>query len=849
MSFSTLILWLRFVPVRHGGFHTGFGRRMAPGTPRKEDTCVRHGPVPLSGAVRGIPPAFLLSLLLSLIFCSTPGAQESGAGKENPAPLLTLRLADGRTFEVFADSMDVFVQDEMRVVILHGGVHAVLGDEHLWAENLVLWFDYTESLRLYRALEKKPFDYGYLVPRPESSPVLEPFFSPWTGDPMELYAEGPVKMSNGDVVLFCDRLYSNFAEKRGVLLHGEIFGKAEVNGRSHPLHVQAEAIRRVYEKLFTMEKTSFSTCVFGVPHYEVKVEKALLRGTPANGTLLLDDPSVARRGLALPLPDIHFETGRHWDFPLRSVSGGSSSRFGAHLLVLLGKDFDRFGQSVQSNLGLDAPFKGDWGLNVDLYGKRGVGLGGTLDYESPGLYKGYITGYHIHDQANADRGGKPIENPERYRIRTQNRIQVGKDRLLDLELSKISDRNFLDEYFENEYKTQKEQETYLYLHETGASHAWSVLSRWRLNGFDSQNEYLPQAIWDVSAVPITGGGGGTKYLGFLETSGIFYGHRTELSNVRNRPDDATSTPSDRVFRGDYWSSFTAPVRVHPFKITPFYENRVSFFDHTVDDSGATGRVVESFGVRMGFLTHTRSDYTNDFLNIDRLRNILEPGIEYRKNFAVSHEPDDLFQFDGVEAPARGDTFTLYLRHRLQTHQEGKVLPHDLIDGIYALPLYPDERLSETGHTLGNFRFETWIRPLFRPGWLHGFYIDEQGEYDPNDRRMVKLNSDLVIRPNPDWVFRGWHRWNREDYSFVGVTARRLLTEKWEIEMELRYNIELNKWADQVLTFRRRAHQWLFELHFSVDKGDNNTSVTLAVTPLAIFGPSQKGSIYDPMLGE
>jgi hypothetical protein len=799
---------------------------------------------------RCYPAYFFIPALLTAFLVLTPFPLHSAPVPQAEEPLLSWDLPDGRKLEIFAGEFTTFVDGDHRVLLTYDEVHILFHDTHIRGDRVVVWFDYTEGVPLFRTVKDEPFEYGFLIPNPlKRGASRGQAYSTWTGDMLELYAEGHVKISREGETFFCDQLYTNFAENRGVMLSGEYYGTMDISGRRHPIHFKAAAIRQICSELYTMEDASLSTCTFGIPHYDLKVKRAELRGSTREGLLSLSGASLARRGLGLPLPDTSFQVGRHWYFPVKSVSVGSSSKFGPHLLITLGDDIDQLGSRVHSLFGIGGPFKGDAFMNIDLYDERGLGLGTTLEYESPGRYKGYTTGYFINDSADEDSGDIPIEENKRGRIRSQNRINVWKEALLDLELSYITDRQFLDEYFEEELKTDKEQETYLYLHEAEDNHAYSLLSSWRLNDFDTQTEYLPQGIWDLSSIPITGGSE-EPFLGFIESHGLRYTHKTELSNVRNRPDNELDIRSERLFRADYRSLFEAPLRVRPFTITPFYENRLSYFERTLGNSNSVGRVVESYGVRMGFMTHTQSDFTSETLNIHGIRNILEPSVVYRDSYAISRERDELIFFDEVETPTRGNEVSLFLRQRLQTKGEGDSgLPHDLYDGIFRLPFYPDRRLSRDGHRMGDLDFDIMLKPLFKPELLQKFSLNEEGRYSLNDGRLETLDSTLLVNPHPDWRLRIWHGWVRDTYSYVGTAARRFLTEKWEGELGLRYNIEQSRWSDRTLSFRRRAHQWIFEIQFAYDKGDDNKSVSLAITPLAIYGTRYRGSIYDPMLGE
>lgn len=755
----------------------------------------------------------------------------------------------------------MFTDQDYRIVILLGNVTVAFEKSRIYADSVVLWWDYTDSQQFQNVLRSKrkgDFRYDYLTPDIRLGPFLYgedamgSFAAGGTaglpsGPPAEFYAEGNVRIVQEDASFFCERMYSNLKENRGILVKGEFFGTGELRGRAQPLHFRADSIRKLCEELYVMDNAGFTTCLYGVPHYEVRVSRARLVGDPKDGILSLEDAYFDNPFLTIPMPDASIQIGRERYFPVKSVKAGNSSRFGPHLIVVLEEEYDSLGQALHSALGVNRPFSGDVEFELDLYSKRGLGLGPELMYESPGFYKGYLKGYYINDNEDEDQGGRPIKENKRGRIRTQNRFNVDENTLLDLELSYITDRGFLDEYYEKEFKTGKEQETLAYIHNTEGSMGYSLLTRWRLNDFQTQDEYLPQGVWDVLSLPVLGGVDEPPD-GFMESLGVFYSHRAEASQVRNRPDDALNVPSYRVLRGDYLSTFDAPFKLSALKVTPFYENRLSLFSRTDDDESSVGRAVESFGVRSGFLMHARSEYQNEFLMIDGLRNILEPSIQYKNNFAISRESNELIQFDEMEEPSRGDEISLNLRQRLQTRKpQDKTDTHTLYDGLFRLPIYPDERLSTNGHTKGNLNFDLIFSPLFIKKPLKNLRVYEKGEFNLDKKRLENITSQLTLRPHEDFALNIWHNWIRSTQDYLGWSARTLLTPKWEVEVGFEYDLHLHRWAERRLTFRRRAHQWIFEFTGEVDKGDDDKSFTISITPLAFVSDKQEGSIFDPML--
>ena len=111
-----------------------------------------------------------------------------------------------------------------------------------------------------------------------------------------------------------------------------------------------------------------------------------------------------------------------------------------------------------------------WTLSTDYFNLRGPALGTSYKYQGdtlfgmPGPYRGFIDAYGIHDDG-ARQPGPRLARPGRARSAPRPRARpasaVPARRLASspAELGLISDRNFLEQYFEQEWDTFKDQST------------------------------------------------------------------------------------------------------------------------------------------------------------------------------------------------------------------------------------------------------------------------------------------------------------------------------------------------------------------------------------------------------
>ena len=81
----------------------------------------------------------------------------------------------------------------------------------------------------------------------------------------------------------------------------------------------------------------------------------------------------------------------------------------------------------------------------------------------------------LEGSGEVEESGEEVPDELRYRIRWQHRHELPHKMRIDLELSRISDRGFLREYFEDELREDKEQETIAYFRKQQDNHPASML--------------------------------------------------------------------------------------------------------------------------------------------------------------------------------------------------------------------------------------------------------------------------------------------------------------------------------------------------------------------------------------
>lgn len=179
------------------------------------------------------------------------------------------------------------------------------------------------------------------------------------------------------------------------------------------------------------------------------------------------------------------------------VGPGYQSRWGAFLLTQL---------AVVHGDHTYAKYK------FDLRSKRGVGAGVdliSLRHSNNRQNFGTLKIYGVNDTAPTTNATSATRYPvpkERYRVNFQHRIYLpGPDVstwYLDFDINKISDIHFYEDFFFNDYRTNREPDNLISLVHTTDSYVATVLTKFKLNNFYRTTTRLPELSIDFTRRPL-----------------------------------------------------------------------------------------------------------------------------------------------------------------------------------------------------------------------------------------------------------------------------------------------------------------------------------------------------------
>jgi hypothetical protein len=492
-----------------------------------------------------------------------------------------------------------------------------------------------------------------------------------TSTELEFYLSGNVEIrqdaphSREKHVLRADEVYydvsRNVAVALSAMLEVERFDP-HLPQFTDPIILHADEVLRTSATTYELARTEiFSSKLPSDPGLKVVVRQAqVVQRTVPKASIF--GRRVINRTTGEPLQETQtFVTGRHAFVELENIPVLYFPYFSGDVNDPLGPITDvSFGYSgifgfqsgmtlnVYDLLGIQAYPGTQWKVNVNYLSYRGPAAGTEFSYNGtelfglPGRYEGFVSGTGIYDR-NFDRlgGNRPVNNfrPDAFRGKLQWRQQA-----YDLpdgfsfqsQLYPQSDRNYLEQYFKNEFDTDAPQTTYLYVKQQQDFWAWTGLIQPRLRSWATETEALPRfdgyllgvSLWDrfTSNTWLSGG-----YLQLQTTS----------------DPEAPVSPTDQnsnAGRFGVMEELSLPLQAGPFKVVPY--GKLLLIEYTQDLNGdQVGRVWGGAGVR-GSIPFSRlyPDAACELFNVNGLYHKIVAGSNFF--YAETNEPYTRFaQFD------------------------------------------------------------------------------------------------------------------------------------------------------------------------------------------------------------
>lgn len=205
------------------------------------------------------------------------------------------------------------------------------------------------------------------------------------------------------------------------------------------------------------------------------------------------------------------------------------------------------------------------------------------------------------------------------------------------------------------------------------------------------------------------------------------------------------------------------------------------------------------------------DTERDFLgvNLNKLRHLITPSIDYGYNHDPSVAAEKLEAFDGIDGITSSKIYTFKINNKLQTKwnvAEGEPETVNLVDFDSWIYLQPQKE----GRSFSDLFFALRIMP-FR--WL---LSTASSTYNWVSGDFEVFNLDFSVT-KPSWELAATHRFISDSYSETDFRALYQLSSKWKVGCYERYDFTRKRLNEQEYFLARDFHDWIIELTWNIEK--------------------------------
>jgi len=610
-------------------------------------------------------------------------------------------------------------------------------------------------------------------------------------------AEGDAKLVDAKGVIEGKKIKYNFETKKGIIIDSQF--------RANPYFGKADNVEKVSESEFIARRGYMTTCNYDNPHYRIKSRRMDI--FPGDKIQTKDDKFYMGRIPLLYIPQYNHSLKE----PLMHVQlvPGTSKEWGPFML-------SAWRYNLTENV------KGR--IYFDYRTKKGLAEGFGTNYSAPAFGKGDFKFYYTQERDdNLDEEDNVFE---RYFIRWRHKADIDEQTDLTGEYYKIVDSkmailgsqyNFLKDYFFREYEKNAQPISYILFHHAFSNSSLDFYMQKRTNRWYDPGylEKLPEIKYSLPSFQI----GNTPF---------YFDNSSSLGNY-NKKNTSTMTPSINpdvhVDRFDTSNKLSLPMKVAFVHFAPFVMSRQTLYDKTALDSTVACRTIFYTGADMSTKFYRAFNIKSNFLwlNINGLRHIITPCVEYAFNHEPSVSSSKLRQVDDVDSLSRSNSAALSLSNKLQTKRDNQSV--DLLDlNVTTDYVFKPKTGDKKGSSFSDLLFDLKLLPYSwmsinldatykhsgsrcAAGYNHFTNVNYDISFDLGKERSIavgqryqlkggnELTFDLDWRLNPKWKFSVYERFNQGHDPSLKRGLR-----------------------EQEYTISRDMHCWVMDITYNVKKG-------------------------------
>lgn len=510
--------------------------------------------------------------------------------------------------------------------------------------------------------------------------------------PLELYLDGNIVFNQGNRVIYAERMYYNVSSEYGMVLSAEVL--TPVPQYQGLLRLKADVLQQQDRENFIAYGAAITSSRLGVPRYWLQANEVKLQDTRSETDLSVYAPTDANRGTNMKataknnfvylggVPIFYWPTfsSRLSDssFYLSSIKFKNDTIFGTQIYT----EFDGY-----QLLGIEGPDGTNLRVSADYLSDRGPALGARFDYDRPTFFlgipgQGFSDAWFISDSGldtlGSDRINLTPSETLRGRTYSRNRFFISPNTELMVETGFISDDNFLEQYFENEWDQDKDLSTAARLRNYRGNQMFELSAAARVNDFFTETESLPEIDHYWLGQDLFG-----ERLTWHEHTSVGYVHQRVASTPTDPVDAAKfalrpwETDSEGV-KALTRQELSMPLTLGAFELVPFIGGEAAFWNEDVNQDDLT-RLTGQAGVRSSLpFWRVYPNMENRLLDLRGIAHKVNLKSEFF--YADSSQNVDLLPlYDPLD-----DNSQEHFRRRLVFNTFGGILPPEFDERSYAL---------------------------------------------------------------------------------------------------------------------------------------------------------------------
>ena len=690
-------------------------------------------------------------------------------------------------------------------------------------------------------------------------------------------ASGDVQISYGATTIFADeaqydpatrdviasgnvRIYRDgqivTAERAVYNLETKDIMSASVNGEGFPYLFSGNSFQNAAgTKGYLVKGGVFTTSDSLQPDWSLRARR--IRMYPNDSVILYDVDIYVGETPVMRLPYLYQSLNRENSF---SIVPGYRSVWGGYLLT-------NYTFPLTDKIGAT--------LRLDYLSTRGFAVGLSTRWapsEDGGKNWGRFTSYGLHD-ANPDTNKTALTreaiSSERYRVSLQARQYLTEDIYASININKLSDTRFLQDFYESEFIRNPHPDNALSITKFADDYTVTLLARKQVNEFFDGTERLPELAFDATRQPIL-------------TSKAFYEGQTSVGSYRRNFAKGSALPDygyTRVdsfhqflfphtylgwlsvvprigVRGTWYSETGSTVQTAPVTPQELSDSTPKNADGTISrllKTGSVFRPVFNAGIETSFkASKAYESVQSRAWGLDGMRHIVQPYVNL-SYVTTDSNGKQLFQidrlqrssqlpgidfptFNSIDAISNWNIARIGARNRLQTRRD------DTTFNWLEMDSYLDFRFQNPNY--GSLdpdpgRYSNFVNRLrWNPLPWASLSVDSQ--LPILDTGFTEVNTDLYFMPSDRVSFSVGHRYLSgnilfQDSSLLNIGAHYRVNDNWAVSARGSYEFRDHIFESQSYEIHRDLTSWIASVGFTArnngtsTKSQNDYGVTLSFT--------------------